>query len=275
MKGAAWATVIGQVVSTIIVIWYMKGFKTTDLEKKHFKPVMAHTKRVAMIGMASFFNQIAIGIVQVVLNNSLKHYGARSEYGADDPIACAGIIMKVNMIVFAIVIGLAQGTQPIESFNYGARNFSRVKKAFRLAIVAGGSISIVAFIFFQLMPKQILGLFANSNASDGYYEFGAKFFRTFLFFTWLNCIQPISSTFFTSIGKSIKGVFLSLTRQIIFFIPVLLVLPRFFGIDGILYTGPIADILSSVVAVLMVLVEFRAMSMMQELDRQRSGQAQV
>ncbi len=275
MKGAAWATVIGQVVSTIIVIWYMKGFKTTDLEKKHFKPVMAHTKRVAMIGMASFFNQIAIGIVQVVLNNSLKHYGARSEYGADDPIACAGIIMKVNMIVFAIVIGLAQGTQPIESFNYGARNFSRVKKAFRLAIVAGGSISIVAFIFFQLMPKQILGLFANSNASDGYYEFGAKFFRTFLFFTWLNCIQPISSTFFTSIGKSIKGVFLSLTRQIIFFIPVLLVLPKFFGIDGILYTGPIADILSSVVAVLMILVEFRAMSMMQELDRQRSGQAQV
>ncbi len=275
MKGAAWATVIGQIVSTGIVIWYLKGFKTTELEKKHFKPAMEHTKRVAMIGMASFFNQIAIGVVQIVLNNSLKHYGARSEYGADDPIACAGIIMKVNMIVFSIVIGLAQGTQPIESFNYGARNFSRVKKAFRLAIFAGGTISIVAFFMFQLIPRQILGLFANADASEGYYEFGAKFFRMFLFFTWLNCIQPISSTFFTSIGKSIKGVFLSLTRQILFFIPVLLILPRFFGIDGILYTGPIADVSSSIVAVLMILVEFRAMSMMQELDRQKSGQAQV
>jgi len=145
----------------------------------------------------------------------------------------------------------------------------------RLAIVAGGTISIAAFVMFQLMPRQILGLFANSDASDGYYEFGAKFFRMFLFFTWLNCIQPISSTFFTSIGKSIKGVFLSLTRQILFFIPVLLILPRFFGIDGILYTGPIADVSSSIVAVLMILVEFRAMSMMQELDRQKSGQAQV
>lgn len=275
MKGAAWATVIGQIVSTLIVIWYMRRFKTTELERKHFKPVFEHTKRVAMIGMASFFNQIAIGVVQIVLNNSLKYYGARSEYGAADPIACAGIVMKVNMIVFSIVIGLAQGTQPIESFNYGARNFSRVKKAYRLAIIVGGGISILAFIMFQTMPRQILALFANKNASDGYYEFGAKFFRITMFFTWLNCIQPISSTFFTSIGKSIKGVFLSLTRQIIFFIPILLILPKFYGINGILYTGPIADILSSIVAVLMILVEFRAMSMMQELDRQSSGQAHL
>jgi Na+-driven multidrug efflux pump len=197
-----------------------------------------------------------------VLNNSLKHYGELSEYGADDPIACAGIIMKVNMIVFAIVIGLAQGTQPIESFNYGARNFDRVKHAFILAIKTGAVISVIAFILFQIFPRQILRMFANENASDGYYEFGSKFFRTFLFFTWMNCLQPISSTFFTSIGKSIKGVFLSLTRQIIFFIPTLLVLPLFFEINGILYTGPIADVLSGIVAVIMVIFEFRNMHRM-------------
>ena len=107
-------------------------------------------------------------------------------------------------------------------------------------------------------------MFANSNASDGYYEFGTKFFRMFLFFTWINCLQPISSTFFTSIGKSIKGVFLSLTRQIIFFIPILLILPVFYGITGILYTGPIADVLSAIFAVCMTIYEFRLMNRLEE-----------
>lgn len=257
MAGAAAATVIGQFVSAMIVVVYAFRFKTVKLEKKHFIPQKCHINRVSTIGMASFFNQIAIGIVQVVLNNSLKHYGNLSSYGADDPIAVAGIVMKVNMIVFSIVIGLAQGTQPIESFNYGARNFSRVREAYRLAVIAGGGISVLAFVLFQIFPKEILMMFGKG--SDAYYEFGVKFFRTFLFFTWINCLQPITSTFFTSIGKSIKGVFLSLTRQIIFFVPILLILPMIFGINGILYTGPIADVLSAVVAVSMAVYEFKIM----------------
>lgn len=257
MAGAAAATVIGQFVSAVIVIVYAFRFKTVRLEKKHYIPQFCHISRVTSIGMASCFNQIAIGIVQVVLNNSLKHYGSLSSYGTDDPIAVAGIVMKVNMIVFSIVIGLAQGTQPIESFNYGARNFSRVKEAYRLAVIAGGGISICAFVLFQIFPKEILMIFGKG--SDSYYEFGVKFFRVFLFFTWINCLQPITSTFFTSIGKSVKGVFLSLTRQIIFFVPILLILPLIFGINGILYTGPIADILSAVVAITMAAYEFKAM----------------
>ncbi len=257
MAGAAAATVIGQVVSAVMVIAYAFKFKTVKLEKKHLIPQRSHLNRVIAIGMASCFNQIAIGIVQIVLNNSLKHYGNLSSYGADDPIAVAGIIMKVNMIVFSIVIGLAQGTQPIESFNYGARNFSRVREAYRLAVIAGGGISILAFVLFQMFPKEILMIFGKG--SDSYYEFGVKFFRIFLFFTWINCLQPITSTFFTSIGKSIKGVFLSLTRQIIFFVPILLILPLIFGINGILYTGPIADVLSAVFAIIMAAYEFKAM----------------
>ena len=112
---------------------------------------------------------------------------------------------------------------------------------------------------FQLFPRQILGVFANNQASEGYYEFGSKFFRTFLFFTWLNCLQPITSTFFTSIGKSVKGIFLSLTRQIMFFLPVLIVLPILMGINGITYAGPVADALSAVVAIVMAMIEFRNM----------------
>lgn len=256
MKGAAAATVIGQFVSTILVVCYAFNFKSTKLNASNLRPQFSVTRRVAMIGMASFFNQIAIGIVQVVLNNSLKHYGELSKYGADEPIACAGIIMKVNMIIFSIVIGLAQGTQPIESFNYGAKNYSRVKQAYMLAVKVGGVISVAAFIMFFSFPRQILMLFGKG--SDTYYEFGEMFFRIFLFFTWINCLQPITSTFFTSIGKSIKGVLLSLTRQIIFFVPILLILPMFIGIRGILYTGPIADVLSAVVAISLAVYEFRS-----------------
>ena len=154
MTGAAAATVIGQVISAIMVLLYLRKFKTVELTLEHFKPHGATVKRIASIGMASCFNQLAIAIVQIVLNNSLKHYGALSIYGENEPLACAGIVMKVNMIVFSIVIGLAQGTQPIESFNYGARQFDRVKKAYRLAVISGGAISILAFVCFQLFPRE-------------------------------------------------------------------------------------------------------------------------
>lgn len=257
MKGAALATVIGQVISAIMVIIYIRKFKTVTLTKEHFKPHFPTIQRICSIGMASCFNQLAIMIVQIVLNNSLKHYGALSEYGDSEPIAVAGIVMKVNMIVFSIVIGLAQGTQPIESYNYGAKNYSRVKQAYKLALITGAVISVIAFICFQLFPLPILSLFGTGT--ETYFKFGTKFFRIFLFFTWLNCIQPISSTFFTSIGKPIKGVFLSLTRQILFFIPILLILPLIFGIDGIVYTGPSADLLAGIVAIIMTVCEFRLM----------------
>ena len=262
MKGAAAATVIGQIVSAAIVIWYVGRFKTVKLEAKHFTPALKITQRIASIGMASCINQLAIAVVQIVLNNSLRHYGSQSIYGASEPIACSGIVMKVNMIVFSIVIGLAQGTQPIESFNYGAKNYKRVKDAYWLAVKIGAAISIMAFIAFQLFPKQILSAFGSG--SDTYFEFGTKFFRIFLFFTWLNCLQPITATFFTSIGKPIKGVFLSLTRQILFFLPLLIVLPMIFGIDGIVYTGPVADVLSGTVAVIMAFYEFRAMNRLEK-----------
>ncbi|MDE5765146.1 MAG: MATE family efflux transporter [Ruminococcus sp.] len=263
MKGAALATVIGQVVSSVIVIVYIRKFKTVKLTAEHFRPQWKTIQRISSIGMASCFNQLAIMIVQIVLNNSLKHYGALSEYGDSEPIAVAGIIMKVNMIVFSVVIGLAQGTQPIQSYNYGAKNYGRVKQSYNLALTTSAVISVIAFICFQSFPRQILSMFGTGT--ETYFSFGIKFFRIFLFFTWLNCIQPISSTFFTSIGKPIKGIFLSLTRQILFFIPILIVLPLFFGIDGIVYTGCIADLLSAVVAIFMTVFEFRNMKQLDNM----------
>lgn len=257
MAGAAYATVIGQVISGIIVIVYMTRFKTVALEKKHFRLSCAVSFRIMSIGMASFFNQIAIMLVQIVLNNMLRHYGALSVYGESIPIACTGIVMKVFQVIFSVVIGLAQGTQPIISFNYGAKQYNRVREAFRIALISSEIISVAAFVVFMVFPRQIIAMFGEGSTE--YFEFGVRMFRIFLFFTWLNCLQPIASTFFTSIGKPLKGVFLSLTRQIIFFIPLLLILPRFWGINGIIYTGPIADFLSAAVAAAMSLFEFRLM----------------
>lgn len=257
MAGAALATVIGQVVSAVIVVRYLLHFKTVPLLRKHFRLQAVYVKRTAQIGLASFFNQIAMMIVQVVMNNSLTYYGAHSIYGEAIPLACAGIVIKVNQVFFSVVIGLAQGSQPVESFNYGAQNYDRVRQAYRLAATAGVIISVISFGLFQIFPRQILSLFGTGEPE--YFEFGIRFFRIFLLFIWLDALQPITSTFFTSIGKPAKGIFLSLTRQIIFFVPLLLILPIFMGIDGCIYTGPIADFIAAIVTIVMAFLEFKKM----------------
>lgn len=254
IAGAALATVIGQVISALIVIVYIWKFRKAALSKKHFAVQFKIVGKIAAIGMASFINQLAIMVVQIILNNILRYYGSLSEFGETTPIAVSGIVMKINQIVFSIVIGLSQGAQPIESFNYGAKQYDRVRKAFKIAVLIGGGVSIAAFAVFQLIPRQLISVFGSGDES--YFIFGESFFRIFLFFTWLNCLQPIISTFFTSIGKPINGIFLSLTRQFLFFLPPLLILPLFMGIDGVLFEGPIADLCSGIVAIIMAAVQF-------------------
>ena len=255
MYGAAAATVIGQIISAMIALCYLRHYRTVSLGKCHLKPNTLYLKEICSLGMSSGINQIAMMIVQISMNNLLKFYGAVSPYGESIPIACSGIVMKVNQLYFSIIIGLSQGGQPIQSFNYGARQYKRVKDAYRLAITVGATVSIIAFLLFQLFPRQILAMFGTGSAE--YFEFGIKCFRIFLLFTWLNFLQPISATFFSSIGKAYKGTFLSLTRQILFLLPLVLILPHFFGIMGVLYAGPIADLLSFAVGLAMVFGEFR------------------
>lgn len=257
MAGAAYATIIGQIISGTVAIIYLTRYKTVHVGLKHLRIRWKYTGRIMAIGMASCINQLAMMVVQIAMNNLLKHYGALSVYGESIPIAVSGIVMKVNQITFSIVIGLGQGAQPIISFNYGAEKYERVRKAFRSAITVGAAVAVSAFILFQLFPREIIAAFGTG--SDEYFDFGVKFFRVFLFFTWLNCLQPIASTFFTSIGKSVKGAFLSLTRQILFLLPPMIALPLFMGIDGILWSGPLADLLSGIACVIMLIVEFRIM----------------
>ena len=257
MVGAALATIIGQIFSAFLALNYLRHYRTVTIEKKHLRPQTVYLKRIMALGMASCFNQIAMMTVQICMNNLLKHYGSLSQYGEAIPIACAGIVMKVGQLYFSIVIGLSQGSQPIESFNYGARQYKRVKAAYRYAVIAGGTVSVIAFVIFQLFPHQLLALFGNG--SKEYFEFGSFYFRIFMLMAWANFMQPISSTFFTSIGKANKGTFLTLTRQIIFLLPLMFFLPNIFGIKGILYAAPIADGMAFVTAAVMVWSEMRAM----------------
>ena len=214
--------------------------------------------QICSLGMASAINQVAMMIVQITMNNLLKKYGAQSAYGDAIPIACAGIVMKVNQLYFSVIIGLSQGSQPIQSFNYGARQYKRVKDSYRMAVTVGAIVSIASFLLFQIYPREILRLFGNGTKE--YFDFGIRYFRVFLLFTWLNFMQPISSTFFSSIGKAYKGTFLSLTRQILFLLPLLLIFPHFFGIMGVLYASPVADLLSFAVGLGMVIQEFRCIN---------------
>lgn len=257
MAGAALATILGQFVSGYLAIRYLLHYKTVKLSKRHFVPRACFAKKIVALGAAPCFNQVAMMIVQIVMNQTLTYYGARSVYGESIPLACAGIITKVSQIFFAVIIGLSQAQQPIASFNYGAKKYDRVKSVYWIAIKWGLAISVVAFILFQLFPRQIISVFGQG--SELYYEFAAKYFRIFLFFTFINCFQPISSNFFTAIGKPKKGIFLSLTRQLLFLLPLLIVLPRMMGIDGVMYAGPIADCVAAIVSIMMITIELKNM----------------
>ena len=255
MFGAALATVIGQILAFGLVMYHILHFKTVHLTLAHYIPRAAYAFRCVNLGMSQGFNQLAMMVVQIVLNNSLKYYGSQSIYGENIPIAVVGVITKVNIIYFSFCIGLSQALQPIASFNYGAKNFKRTKEAYIKATMAGSVISIIAWIVFRTFPRQLTSIFGQGSAE--YFDFAIKYFRIYLFFTFVNNVQPLTSNFFSSIGKPIKGLFLSLTRQIIFLLPMILVLPLMMGIDGIMYAGPIADGLAFVVAVCFVIYELR------------------
>ena len=255
MVGAGLATIIGQIFGAALALRYIFKYKTGKIEKKHLILKWNFASKLIFLGAAPCFNQLAMMIVQIVMNKSLTYYGALSVYGESIPLACAGIIAKVNQIYMSIVIGLSQGLQPIVSFNYGAGKYDRVKKAYSTAISYGVIVSVIAFLVFQFLPRQIVSIFGSG--SETYYTFAVKYFRIFLFFTFLNCFQPISSNFFTAIGKPKKGIFLSLTRQILFLLPLIVILPMVIGIDGIMYSGPIADFIAGVVSMVMIYIEFK------------------
>ena len=257
IAGAAWATVISQIVSATLLLIYFPRFKSVKFSLNDFIPQLHYLKRIISLGFASFIYQFSNMIVLVTTNNLLKIYGKNSIYGSDIPIAVFGIVMKINVIFIAIVLGLVQGAQPIFGFNYGAKNYHRVRETMRLLLKVTFSIATILFIIFQVFPKQIISLFGEGDKL--YFEFAIKYMRVFLAFISLNSIQISIATFFPSIGKAIKGATVSLTKQLIVLFPLLLTLPRFFGVEGVIYATPLTDLIAFTVAIIFLINEFKYM----------------
>ena len=257
VAGAALATILGQILSFGLALRYLWRFRTVRLSRDCFRLDLRDNLRTFYMGISNSVNQLAITLVQIVLNNSLTFYGAQSIYGEDIPLAACGIVMKTNAILLSIIVGISQGVQPIIGFNYGAGKYDRVQQAYRLAVCWNLVVSAVGFCLFQFFPGPILALFGSGEPL--YFEFATRFMRIFLFMVLVNGVQLLSSNFFTAIGKALKGLLLSLTRQVFFLIPLILILPLRLGIWGVLLAAPIADGIAFLLSVFLVKREFRSL----------------
>lgn len=256
MKGAALATVTGQVISFIISFVYFFHTKTFHLTLKHFLPKFRIFSSALKLGISSFITQMTIVIISLVCNIMLAKYGAISHYGSDIPIAIIGIESKVFTVIINIVVGIILGCQPIISYNYGAKKYKRVKLTYRYVLTATLIIGLVATMIFEFAPNLIVGMFGkptNIPNPEDYWQFAELTFRIFLSLVTFTCIIKMTSIFFQAVGKPIHAVVSSLTRDIICFVPLVIILPKNFGIKGILYAAPIADSIAMIVAIIMTM----------------------
>lgn len=257
VAGAAIATVISQIISCTISVLYISKFKRVELNREAFKLDIHRCFNISLLGASNFLNQAAICIVQIVMNNSLTHYGELSIYGEDIPLASFGVVMKVNSIFISFFVGVNQGTQPILGYNYGAKQYDRVKETYKKSLLINIIVATISLLTFQLFPKAIISIFGNGEESALYFEFAIMAMRIFLSMIIAVGIQFVSSNFFASIGQPIKEVALSFSRQILFVIPLMLILPLFMGIKGIMFAGPISDFLACIISVVFMIFQFK------------------
>ncbi|MEE8808323.1 MAG: MATE family efflux transporter [Lactimicrobium sp.] len=234
VKGAALATVMGQIGSAIVcIVWLAKKKGTIQLSKQSFEHCLPYVKDDARHGLSSFVTQVAIVIVLYFQNNLLVKYGAMSKYGAEIPLTALGVTMKVFTILQNAITGLCSGAQPIISYNYGRGLNTRVRKILKTLLVISGGLMLAATIWFQLAPMSIVRIFGSTN--DLYNEFSVKCLRIYLMLIFLDNFQMVGSSFLQSIGKSVTATMLILFRQIIVLIPAMLILGKIYGVDGLLY----------------------------------------
>lgn len=256
VKGAAIATVISQIVSFILNVIRLRKLKNIKL-KKNFKFNFSIAAKVTMLGASSFITQIFAAIIMGMQNNLLKKYGALSDYGSEIPISVIGIVVKVAEILNSVVLGLAVGSQPIIGYNYGARKFDRVKNTLKTAIITGLIISAAAFVLFQAIPDKIILLFGGEGDSN-YIEFAKIAFRIYTLLIIGTSVQTPIGIFLQAIGKGGKSSLLSLSKQAIFPILGMLLMGNIFGLVGVISARPIADGLSFLLSIVLLISELRS-----------------
>ncbi len=255
IQGAAVATVISQILSFVLCITYFFRFKSFKIQLRSLGIKLKTVLQIAKLGAANFITQIIMLVVNIVMNNTLKHYGALSIYGSDIPLAVSGVITKINSIMSAISVGVAQGCQPILGYNIGAKNYKRVKETYKKALPITLVVGAVALLLFQLFPRQIVSIFGTG--SELYFEFAVKYMRIYMMLVIVFGIQPLTCNYFTGTGNARSGILLSLSRQGFFLVPLMIILPIFMGLNGMLISGPIADGLACIMSLLMIRHDFK------------------
>lgn len=258
VKGAAIATITSQIISALILVHY---FAKKGHMRFHKKDMILNTvicKEVFILGLSSCITQIASTVLQITMNNSLVYYGKRSSVGGDVALSAMGIVLKVSMILISICIGIGIGVQPILGFNKGAGNPKRIKKAYGIAAKSATAFSIFGWLACLLIPHIILAIFGTNDPN--FTDFAVKCLRIYMAGIFCAGFQITSTSYFQATGQPLKASVLSMLRQVILLIPLILILPKVFGLDGILYAGPIADILSGVVVFFFISHEMKKLS---------------
>lgn len=258
VKGAAIATITAQFVSTVVLCYYFLRKGNMRFTRRYMKPVGRVWYKIFSLGISSGITSLVACIMQVVMNNSLVYYGNQTEITGDVALSAMGIVMKIAMILASVCIGFGIGAQPILGFNLGAKKYARVRHTYLLAVsIATGSI-LIGWAVCQLAPHLVLSLFGKENQT--FTDFAVRCLRIYLGGIFCAGFQIVSTNYFQATGQPLKASLLSMLRQLILLIPLLLILPLFFGLNGLLYAGPCADIGSAIIVALFILPEMRKLN---------------
>ena len=265
MMGAAVATVIGQVITAVLAVWYLTRMKAVSLHRESFGLFPKLARRYLALGMTSFLSQISLVAAMMAINNMIRHYGAldpifgQAEF-AQIPMAVVGIVMKFFQIVISVSVGLAAGCIPVVGYNVGANRRDRVKHLFTLLLTCEAIVGAVAFIIVEFFPGQLIGVFGAANESTYYTEFAIKAFRTYLCMVVLATVNKGTFIYLQSVGKALASTMISLIREVVFGVGFALLLPRFFGLNGVLYSMPVSDVLTFIIAALVIRKTYQELS---------------
>ena len=262
MMGAAVATVIGQIVTALLAVWYLCNMKLVKPAKADFKIKRNIIRKTLMLGLTSFLSQISLVAAMAAINNMIRKYGTMDavfgqEQYAQIPMAVVGIVMKFFQIVISIVVGMAAGCIPIVGFNMGAGLKSRVRELFTKLLAAQAAVGAVALVFVELFPRQLIGIFGAANESSYYTDFAVHAFRIYLCMMIFACVNKACFIFLQAMGKAVESTALSMIREIVFGVGFALLLPMFFGLDGVLYSMPVSDILTFAVALCLIIRTYK------------------
>lgn len=275
MMGAAVATVIGQVLTAALAVWYVSHMKTVKLGREDFRLQGETVRRTLVLGICSFLSQISLVAAMAAINNMIRRYGALDavfgqEQYAQIPMAVVGIVMKFFQIVISIVVGMAAGCIPIVGYNMGAGAAERVKELFTKLLAAEALVGILAFVIVEFFPVWLIGIFGAANESVYYTDFAVKAFRIYLCMIVFACVNKAAFIFLQAMGKAAASTMLSMVREIVFGVGFALLLPNFFGLDGVLYSMPVSDILTFAVSLVVIVLTYRQLGSMDK-ERHRTA----